>query len=457
MATNNEILIANLTLDTYRKNAIPPLVVPQGDYGARVIRVTITNQGTLVHVNDSDTVYIMAERRGDGRSEAFAGKVNSDGSVTVPVTQWMLDVPGNDVICNVVVTGDEYQYSTTDFIIEPQFKKTPYDISEDDPRYDFVTEAYNLFLDLDERVTALEANICFQEGTQILMADGTSKNIEDVEYGDMIMTWDIENQRTMPCKSFGRVYTGITPGWEHLCFDNGAILKIYQTHRIFNADKGFLVQSKEWLIGQKAIASDGTTTTYCYHPKKVPAAIASHKYTIFCETGMFFANGILCGHPISQPLDIYNRTHKRIPLSEEEIADMQAYADARDNYYVVEVQNLDYLRESLPFRKAQDIANRKIDKYKKNLSDRDYKTIKAMQGKLSDDEMAENIATCEDLRSKVNEQEAIVKENEDAITALQDRYGVHPKLLQEIESINVNKAVAKARAKYVNGGIDYEN
>ena len=84
MATNNEILIANLTLDTYRKNAIPPLVVPQGDYGARVIRVTITNQGTLVHVNNADTVYIMAERRGDGRSEAFAGKVNSDGSVTVP-------------------------------------------------------------------------------------------------------------------------------------------------------------------------------------------------------------------------------------------------------------------------------------------------------------------------------------------------------------------------------------
>jgi len=136
----NEILIANLTLDTYRKNNVPPLIVPQGDYGARVIRVTITEQGKPVSVESTAAVSIVSERSGDGTAQAFSGEVNNDGSVTVPVTQWMLDVPDDDVICHVVVTGNGYQYSTTSFLIEPQAKPNPTEISADDPRVDVVTE-----------------------------------------------------------------------------------------------------------------------------------------------------------------------------------------------------------------------------------------------------------------------------------------------------------------------------
>lgn len=140
MAELQEILIANLTLDTYRKNNIPPLVVPKGDYGARVVRVMITEQGKAVTVKERDAVYIVAERSGDGASEAFSGKVNKDGSVTVPITQWMLDIPVYDVICHVVVTGDGYQYSTNSFLIEPQSKENPTELSEDDPRKNVVDE-----------------------------------------------------------------------------------------------------------------------------------------------------------------------------------------------------------------------------------------------------------------------------------------------------------------------------
>lgn len=140
MAELQEILIANLTLDTYRKNNIPPLVVPKGDYGARVIRVKIMEQGEAVTVKERDAVYIVAERSGDGASEAFSGKVNKDGSVTVPVTQWMLEIPVYDVICHVVVTGNGYQYSTNSFLIEPQSKENPTELSEDDPRKNVVDE-----------------------------------------------------------------------------------------------------------------------------------------------------------------------------------------------------------------------------------------------------------------------------------------------------------------------------
>ena len=140
MAEMKEILVANLTLDTTRKNNIPPLIVPQGDYGARVIRAVITEQGKPVTVESAAAVSIVAERSGDGEALAFSGKVNEDGSVTVPVTQWMLDVPENDVTCHVVVTGSDYQYSTTSFLIEPQKKANPTEITPDDPRKDVVTE-----------------------------------------------------------------------------------------------------------------------------------------------------------------------------------------------------------------------------------------------------------------------------------------------------------------------------
>lgn len=136
----NEILIANLTLDTTRKNNIPPLVVPQGDYGARVIRAKLTDLGKPVIVESTAAASIVATRSGDGESKAFSGRVNADGTVTVPVTQWMLDVPEEDVTCHIVVTGIGYQYSTTSFLIEPKAKATPTEIAHDDHRQDLVTE-----------------------------------------------------------------------------------------------------------------------------------------------------------------------------------------------------------------------------------------------------------------------------------------------------------------------------
>lgn len=136
----NEILIANLTLDTTRKNNIPPLVVPQGDYGARVIRAKITDLGKPVIVESTAAASIVATRSGDGESKAFSGRVNADGTVTVPVKQWMLDVPEEDVTCHIEATGIDYKYSTTSFLIEPQEKANPTEISEDDPRVDVVTE-----------------------------------------------------------------------------------------------------------------------------------------------------------------------------------------------------------------------------------------------------------------------------------------------------------------------------
>ena len=39
---------------------------------------------------------------------------------------------------------------------------------------------------------------CFVEGTQILMADGSSKPIEEVEFGDQVLSYDFDREDTVP-------------------------------------------------------------------------------------------------------------------------------------------------------------------------------------------------------------------------------------------------------------------
>lgn len=181
MAEKQEILVANLTLDTYQKNNIPPLVIPQGDYGARVIRVRITEQGRPVTVTTSEAASIVAERIGDGESKAFSGTVNEDGTVNVPVTQWMLDLPDDDVICHVVITGNDYQYSTTEFLIEPKQKANPTEISRDDPRQDIVTEILANESARQAAEATRRANETGREAEEDARKEAEAKRLQDEE------------------------------------------------------------------------------------------------------------------------------------------------------------------------------------------------------------------------------------------------------------------------------------
>ena len=303
--------------------------------------------------------------------------------------------------------------------------------------------------DHESRITAIEASLCLQEGTQILMADGTTKNIEDVKYGDTIMTWDIDNNCTIPCKSYGSIFTGYSTGWQYYCFDNGSVLKIQQNHRIYKAEKQIPMLSTKWHLGDQGIASNGELATFYYAPTQLPEAIERRKYSVFSETGLYFANDILCGHLLSQPLNVHQRTHGGIRLSKEERATLLEYATARDQEYLVELQYPEYMQEALPYRKKKEKSEMQIEKYKKKLADRDYKTIKASQGKLTEEEIAENIEICDELRVKIREKEGSIITCDEKIKELQAKYDIRIRPLAEIETENIKKAIANARDKYI--------
>lgn len=105
-------------------------------------------------------------------------------------------------------------------------------------------------------VASAESNQCLVEGTPILLADGTTKNIEDINYDDLLMVYDHENGG----------FTNEYPIWiekgkkannyQKITFNDGSVLKTYGTHGIFSADLNRYVNvlnNNEFHVGSRII------------------------------------------------------------------------------------------------------------------------------------------------------------------------------------------------------------
>jgi len=87
-------------------------------------------------------------------------------------------------------------------------------------------------------VVTFQVTQCLLKGTNITLADGSNKLIENIDYNDELLVWDFDNG----CFSLAK------PLWikkEELCrihnklvFSDGSILKTITQHRIFNKEKG---------------------------------------------------------------------------------------------------------------------------------------------------------------------------------------------------------------------------
>lgn len=165
--------IIKKTLDTVRQNRTSTIYAVQNDYSARFIDAIITSDNAPIFVESGASVTINARRR-DNQAKAYEGTVNDNGSVRVPITQWMLGIEGA-VICTISIFTTETKLSTTQFIIESQ--KTPYDgadISPDDPDYDVFMK---VLAGESERVAAEEARQTAEEARET--AESERKTAEE--------------------------------------------------------------------------------------------------------------------------------------------------------------------------------------------------------------------------------------------------------------------------------------
>ena len=110
-------IIKEITVDVARKNLFQAIVAKQNDSNSRFLKVTLVNEGEKIEIERSSGVTIKAERQ-DGKSNSYAGTVNDDGTVTVPLTAWMLQL--DDIVrCDIsVIDSESRKLTSTSFSIE---------------------------------------------------------------------------------------------------------------------------------------------------------------------------------------------------------------------------------------------------------------------------------------------------------------------------------------------------
>lgn len=98
-------VIREVSADVVKRGITKSVYAKQNDFNSRFLNVRIQNDGKDVVVESTAEVILNVERP-DKLENMFYGTVNADGTVKVPMTPWMLKLPGT-LICDVsIISAD---------------------------------------------------------------------------------------------------------------------------------------------------------------------------------------------------------------------------------------------------------------------------------------------------------------------------------------------------------------
>ena len=147
-------IIKSIEVDVAKKNTFKAIVAKQGDKITRFLKVQLLNEGEKIVVGSSALVSINAERS-DTLSKAFKGEVNEDGTVTVPLTYWMLELDGQ-TNCSISIYENDGKLTSCSFAVLVEHAEVlGDDICGDD--------SYDLLLSLNNTVQNGEAERAIAE------------------------------------------------------------------------------------------------------------------------------------------------------------------------------------------------------------------------------------------------------------------------------------------------------
>lgn len=132
-----------LVVDVFRQTTFSTLYAKQGDVNGRLLNVELQNNGTKITISQN-AIVVLDFRRPDGEAKGFAGSVNSDGTVTVTLTSWCMEVFGK-ALASVSIIENNTKLTTLHW--KMQIEPSEYngdDITED--------ENYDILVTLIDRV-----------------------------------------------------------------------------------------------------------------------------------------------------------------------------------------------------------------------------------------------------------------------------------------------------------------
>ena len=184
--------------------------------------------------------------------------------------------------------------------------------------------------------TVAASYYCLIEGTQITLADGTTKAIEDITYDDELLVWNFYAGRFDKAKPSWIKVAEVAPRYNLVKFSNGAEVGFVGAggekgyHRIFNKEKGAFTYTgnfNETPNGTTTFAQDGTFPTVA--SQEVVEKEVKFYNVITDKHYNIFANGILTSCRLSNKYRIEDMKY----VGEKLISDEQekAYFDRIEN------------------------------------------------------------------------------------------------------------------------------
>lgn len=283
--------------------------------------------------------------------------------------------------------------------------------------------------DLEDRVTFLESGApCVRKGTKILMANGTEKNIEDVQYGDVVKGWDFYNNCQINVKAYGSLRTGRTNVWNIHAFENGELIEIARNHPLYSKTHGTIKGSSELNLGDTCMDVYGNDCVLTIVKQSVESEYVE-RYSLLTENFTYFVNNILSGHHARDLMRFYSIGLESFNqnITEEEVAFFKQVGDIYTVSQRGAVDNKQYLREIAPYAARMRKSEAVMKNMRQKLSSLDYKTIKHQQGKLSDEEFQKCCEECDHYRADFALEEKSRAENVKIISDIQQKYslGLH--------------------------------
>ena len=259
---------------------------------AQKYTITVTNTGSydITFTQNGKTLAtvggINGGGTGSGSFEAEAGTVKSDTGFASYMT--------NATVCTGGVTVD------SDFSTNPTFTITG-----------------------DGTITV--APWCLIEGTQITLADGTTKAIEDITYDDELLVWNFYDGKFDTAKPKWIKVAEVAPRYNLVKFSNGSEVGFVGAggekgyHRIFNKEAGAFTYTgnfKETPNGTTTFAQDGTFPTVV--SQEIVEKSVKYYNVITDKHYNLFANGILTSCKLSNKYRIEDMRYIGEKLISEE-------------------------------------------------------------------------------------------------------------------------------------------
>ena len=154
-------IIKELKVEVSKPNIFQAVVAKQYDMNTRFIKATFVDGTDIISIpHDSTVKAIINAERPDGQAKPFEGVVNEDGTVTVPLHSWMLEMEGS-VICDISVidtqSDDNKKLTTTAFTLLVERASYGGDDVTNDPQYDVLVSLVE---------TCEEASVAAQEALE---------------------------------------------------------------------------------------------------------------------------------------------------------------------------------------------------------------------------------------------------------------------------------------------------